>query len=197
MGRHPRPLSRPPGTRRRTDRWRGDGPDHPPPATYPDLERYCYRVALDRRPDVLCMHRRHRRRPPGRPGDRRPLRHPAGLAMQSSTNILRDVGEDARAYRIYLPPDELHEAGYSEADLLSSDHPAFPSLDGGPDRPRAIVLQRQPRRSPCSTPDSRFAIAAAAAIYRGILPKIVANDYDVSPAAPTRRRAKNCYLPRC
>jgi phytoene synthase len=41
-----------------------------------------------------------------------------GLAFQL-TNILRDVGEDARRDRIYLPRDELAEYGVSEADLLA------------------------------------------------------------------------------
>lgn len=39
-----------------------------------------------------------------------------GLAFQL-TNILRDVGEDARRGRIYLPLDEMAEFGVSEAEL--------------------------------------------------------------------------------
>ena len=39
-----------------------------------------------------------------------------GLAFQL-TNIIRDVGEDARRNRIYLPREELAEYGVSEADL--------------------------------------------------------------------------------
>ena len=40
-----------------------------------------------------------------------------GLAMQL-TNIARDVGEDARAGRLYLPRDWLEEAGISERAFL-------------------------------------------------------------------------------
>jgi phytoene synthase len=40
-----------------------------------------------------------------------------GLAMQM-TNIARDVGEDARAGRLYLPLDWLAEAGVGAADFL-------------------------------------------------------------------------------
>jgi phytoene synthase len=40
-----------------------------------------------------------------------------GLAFQL-TNIIRDVGEDARRGRIYLPLDELERFGVSPADLL-------------------------------------------------------------------------------
>ncbi len=42
-----------------------------------------------------------------------------GMAFQL-TNIIRDVGEDARRGRIYLPLDELTKAGVSEEDILHS-----------------------------------------------------------------------------
>ena len=42
-----------------------------------------------------------------------------GLAFQL-TNIIRDVGEDARRGRIYLPQDELAQYGVAEADLLNA-----------------------------------------------------------------------------
>jgi len=43
--------------------------------------------------------------------------HDLGLAFQL-TNIIRDVGEDARRDRIYLPQDELARFGVSSADIL-------------------------------------------------------------------------------
>lgn len=43
--------------------------------------------------------------------------HDLGMAFQL-TNIIRDVGEDARRGRIYLPLDELAKAGVSEEDIL-------------------------------------------------------------------------------
>ena len=42
-----------------------------------------------------------------------------GIAFQL-TNILRDVGEDARRNRIYLPGEDLDRFRYSEQDVLSS-----------------------------------------------------------------------------
>jgi len=42
-----------------------------------------------------------------------------GIAFQL-TNIIRDVGEDARRNRIYLPLDELAQFGVSEADILNA-----------------------------------------------------------------------------
>jgi 15-cis-phytoene synthase len=62
--------------------------------------------------------------------DRRTLNyaHDLGLAFQL-TNIIRDVGEDARRGRIYLPQDELARFGVSEADLTHARYsPAFTEL---------------------------------------------------------------------
>lgn len=51
-----------------------------------------------------------------------------GLAFQL-TNIIRDVGEDARRGRIYLPQDEMQQFGVSETDILQArSTPAFQSL---------------------------------------------------------------------
>ena len=45
--------------------------------------------------------------------------HDLGMAFQL-TNIIRDVGEDARRGRIYLPLDELKKAKVTENDILQS-----------------------------------------------------------------------------
>jgi len=45
--------------------------------------------------------------------------HDLGMAFQL-TNIIRDVGEDARRGRIYLPLDELRKAKVSEDDILQN-----------------------------------------------------------------------------
>lgn len=44
-----------------------------------------------------------------------------GLAFQL-TNIIRDVGEDARIGRIYLPVNELQQFNVTAADLLNARH---------------------------------------------------------------------------
>ena len=44
-----------------------------------------------------------------------------GLAFQL-TNIIRDVGEDARIGRIYLPVNELQQFGVTAADILNARH---------------------------------------------------------------------------
>ena len=89
---------------------------------YPDfkaLSLYCYRVAsvVGLLAAEVFGHE-----------DRRTLKyaHDLGLAFQL-TNIIRDVGEDARRGRVYLPQDELARFGIVDAELLSAPPPAdFP-----------------------------------------------------------------------
>jgi phytoene synthase len=51
-----------------------------------------------------------------------------GLALQL-TNIIRDVGEDARRGRIYLPQSELQQFGVASAAILRAEYtPAFEAL---------------------------------------------------------------------
>ncbi|MHB8453132.1 MAG: presqualene diphosphate synthase HpnD [Acidiferrobacterales bacterium] len=51
-----------------------------------------------------------------------------GLALQL-TNIIRDIGEDARRNRIYLPQDDLRRFGVDAMDILNArDNTAFRAL---------------------------------------------------------------------
>lgn len=111
-----------------------------------------------------------------------------GIAMQL-TNILRDVGADLRADRVYLPIDELATHGYTTARLLALG--ADPTLADAAfeevmrhqiarartyyERGMAGVW-RLPRRT-------RAAILLAARLYRAILDEI---DCSI-PAVLTRR----------
>jgi phytoene synthase len=53
--------------------------------------------------------------------DRRTLDYAADLGMAFQlTNIIRDVGEDARRNRVYLPLDEIAQHGVSESDILQA-----------------------------------------------------------------------------
>ncbi|WP_025917995.1 presqualene diphosphate synthase HpnD [Herminiimonas sp. CN] len=81
---------------------------------YPGLQRYCWHVAgvvgiLSAsifgitRPETLQYAEQ------------------LGLAFQL-TNIIRDVGEDARKGRIYLPVNELQQFNVTAADLLNARH---------------------------------------------------------------------------
>lgn len=77
---------------------------------FKELQLYCYRVAsvVGLLSASIFGYR-----------DRATLKyaHDLGLAFQL-TNIVRDVGEDARRGRIYLPLDELAAHGVSESDVL-------------------------------------------------------------------------------
>ena len=94
-------------------------------ATFQDLERYCYRVAGVVGEVAAAIFGG------ARSEDDRNIRryaHELGLAFQL-TNIIRDVGEDARRGRIYLPQDELARFGVAEADILNGrDTPEFQAL---------------------------------------------------------------------
>lgn len=48
--------------------------------------------------------------------------HDLGMALQL-TNILRDVREDARRQRVYIPADELQQFGVKPEDFLKSETP--------------------------------------------------------------------------
>ena len=102
-----------------------------------------------------------------------------GLAMQL-TNILRDVGEELQRGRIYLPAGELREFGYSEDELRRGvRNEAFRRLmHFQVSRARQYYQQAMPGIS-LLHPDGRFAVKVAADVYRAILGRIEAADYDV------------------
>jgi phytoene/squalene synthetase len=105
----------------------------------------------------------------------------SGVAMQL-TNILRDVGEDARRGRCYLPEDELAAFGLSPTDVLKNS--AIPPR-------RAVAARSWPSRSAgprASTrrraglallaPDAARCAAACAIGYAGILGALERIGYD-------------------
>jgi len=87
-------------------------------ATFAELEKYCYHVAGTI--GLLCN------RLFGISDERgKEYAILLGTAFQL-TNILRDVGSDARRGRIYLPQEELKKFGLSDSDLLKAKaSPAF------------------------------------------------------------------------
>jgi phytoene synthase len=96
------------------------------------------------------------------------------------TNILRDVGEDWQRGRLYLPSEELSAFGLTEDDIaagvVTEKWREFMRFQIERTRQlyeeswQGILMLHK---------DGRFAIAAAAGLYRGILHSIEANDYDV------------------
>jgi phytoene/squalene synthetase len=81
--------------------------------------------------------------------DRQTLKyaHDLGLAFQL-TNIIRDVGEDARRGRIYLPIDELQRFGVPAKPTSSRRAtPTIPRADGLPGRARRASTTTRPSPS--------------------------------------------------
>jgi 15-cis-phytoene synthase len=101
-----------------------------------------------------------------------------GVAMQL-TNILRDVQEDNRLGRIYLPSEDLQRFGVSEDDIRQERFtPNVRALmQFQVERAHRYYDEAEPgiRLLP---PESQFAIYAASRIYRGILTKLEARDYN-------------------
>jgi len=86
--------------------------DQPRYADFKSLQLYCYRVASVvglLSAEIFGY------------SDRQTLKyaHDLGIAFQL-TNIIRDVGEDARRNRIYLPMDEMQQFGVTAADILNA-----------------------------------------------------------------------------
>jgi phytoene synthase len=126
--------------------------------------------------------------------DRRTLKyaHTLGLALQL-TNIIRDVGEDARRGRIYLPQDELARFGVAERDILNGRHtPEFAALmDFQAQRARAHY-ERAFSALPTADRKAQRAGLVMAAIYRTLLDEIEEDGFlvlDRRTSLPPARKA--------
>jgi phytoene synthase len=107
-----------------------------------------------------------------------------GIALQI-TNILRDVGEDARDRgRIYLPEEDLRRFGVSSEFILDR------SVNGGDydDKYRELIkfeiarareyYAQAEKGIELLAPSAQLPVAVAMELYREILNKIELNDYD-------------------
>ena len=145
--------------------------------TFADLYEYCIRVASA--VGLICLEIFGY-------GDPRSRQYAIdlGVALQL-TNILRDVPEDLRRGRVYIPQEDLRRHGCSEEDL------ARESAGGGVRSPKVKALLRQQgqrareyyRKAAEGLPraDARRLVAAEimGAIYRALLTRIERTDYDV------------------
>lgn len=112
-----------------------------------------------------------------------------GYALQL-TNILRDVGEDLAMDRVYLPQALLERHGLSRDDLeaMASGGPILPAYRALMEEMVAVAESCYGLASGAVPHLPRFyarPVAAAAAIYRGILTGLRRNAYD-----NFRRRAR-------
>ncbi|KAI7734280.1 hypothetical protein M8C21_012183 [Ambrosia artemisiifolia] len=101
-----------------------------------------------------------------------------GIANQL-TNILRDVGEDARRGRVYLPQDELAQAGLSDEDIFAGKvtDKWRNFMKKQIKRARAFFDEAQQGVTQLSSA-SRWPVWASLLLYRQILDEIEANDYN-------------------
>jgi phytoene synthase len=129
------------------------------------LEKYCYRVAsvVGLLAAGIFGYR-----------DERTLDYAKnlGIAFQL-TNIIRDVGEDARKNRVYLPVEDLSRFGVPAADILHAhETPAFRSLMAfEAERARGYYQQAMAALPPADRRAQRPGLIMAA-IYRALLDEI-------------------------
>jgi phytoene synthase len=102
-----------------------------------------------------------------------------GVALQL-TNILRDIGEDWRAGRVYLPREDLDAFDISEADIAAGRlTDRWSALMGFQiTRARQFYAQAWPGVAMLHK-DGRFAVTTASSLYEAILNDILAHGCDV------------------
>jgi 15-cis-phytoene synthase len=140
--------------------------------TFADLYDYCYHVASV--VGLVCIRIFGYRDPAAEP-----LAEHVGIAFQL-TNILRDVKEDASLGRIYIPREDLDRFGVSAEELASgTDREKLrPLLEMHAQRAREFYASAD-ELIPLVDEVSQPALWVLVRIYRGILDKIVARNYDV------------------
>ncbi len=151
---------------------RGEGQPLVRYKTFDDLYQYCYRVASV--VGLVCIRIFGYRDPAAEP-----LAERCGLAFQL-TNIIRDVKEDAALGRVYLPEEDLQKFGVNVAELSGSPSVAKlgPVLALEADRARTFYRSGE-ELIPLVNDDSQPALWALITIYRKLLEKIAARQYDV------------------
>jgi phytoene synthase len=136
------------------------------------LERYCYHVAgvVGLLAAGIFGHT-----DPRTPEYARSL----GTAFQL-TNIIRDVGEDARKNRIYLPIEDLQKFGVTAADLLNARHSeAFVALMKFQAARARSYYDKAMAALPAADRRAQCPGLIMAAIYRALLAEIEREDYKV------------------
>ncbi len=142
--------------------------------TFADLELYCYRVAGTIGLMITPV--------AGYRADSPALEHAKtlGTAMQL-TNILRDVGEDQRRGRIYLPQEDLRRFGLSDDDLAAGvvDARFRALMEFEIARTRRLYDEGLALIPLLTSARGRAAFDFAVEAYSGILGKIRDAGYDV------------------
>jgi phytoene synthase len=102
-----------------------------------------------------------------------------GVALQM-TNILRDVGEDYRSGRLYLPRDEMAFFGIRESDIaegrITDNWRQFMKFQT--ERTRQLYQESWAGVKMLER-EGQLAVGAASVFYQGILDEIEKKDYNV------------------
>ncbi len=152
--------------------------------TFEDLELYCYRVAGTvglMSTTVMGIDQQLQTAPWSQQQNFDPTPQAIALGIANQlTNILRDVGEDARRGRIYLPLADLAAFDYTEADLVAGvvDDRWRAAMAFQIERARQFYAEAEGGIGLLSE-DARWPVWSALALYRQILDVIEKNDYDV------------------
>ncbi len=140
--------------------------------TFEDLTTYCYGVASTVGLMSMYIVGFHNT-------EAIPYAIKLGVALQM-TNILRDVGEDYRNGRLYLPREELIQYGIQESDIaqgkVTDNWRQF--LKFQIERTR-FLYQESWQGVKMLDREGQLAIGAASIFYQGILNDIEKHDYDV------------------
>jgi phytoene synthase len=140
--------------------------------TFNQLYDYCYHVASV--VGLVCIRIFGYRDPRAEK-----LAEEVGVAFQL-TNILRDVKEDAGLGRVYLPREDFARFGVDIQSLTNGSAPASlrPVMEFEALRARGYYRAAEDLL-PLIDDDSRAALWTLVEIYRRLLEKIIARDYDV------------------
>ena len=139
---------------------------------WPGLERYCHRVAgvVGLLAAAIFGYR-----------DARTLDYARelGIAFQL-TNIIRDVGEDARKNRIYLPMEDLKRFGVTAADILNArETPELEKLLQFEAQRAKDYYEKAFSALPAADRKAQRAGLIMAAIYRALLDEIERDGFRV------------------
>lgn len=140
--------------------------------SFDDLQLYCYRVAST--VGLMCIEifgYKH--------ASTKQFAVDLGIALQM-TNILRDIGKDAKNGRIYLPQEDLIKFNYSEQEILSMIYNNnFRDLMIYESGRAKQYFNSATANLDLDDKKTMFAARAMQHIYYKMLENIIAADYDV------------------
>jgi len=140
--------------------------------SFEDLQLYCYRVAST--VGLMCIEIFGYKHP-----STKKFAIDLGIALQM-TNILRDIGKDAKNGRIYLPQEDLNKFNYTEQEIISLIYNEnFRDLMIYESSRAKQYFNSATAHLDIDDKKTMFAARAMQHIYYKMLENIIAADYDV------------------